>query len=277
MTRADLHVHSTASDGTLTPVELVRLARQLQLDSIAITDHDTTTGVQAAQQAADGRVSIIPGIEIGARSADAKVDILGYYIDPHHTDLQQRLESFKLNRQQRGQMMVERLAEMGVVVQWSRVVALAGGDLVGRPHIARALVEAGYVSTTKEAFDRYIGSSQPAYVARVTLSPEEAVSMIHAAGGAAVLAHPVFVRDFPVVVEQLAAVGLDGIEVMYPQHTPEIEAQARQLAERYGLVMTGGSDFHGLDMPDKAMLGSTLAPEGAAEALYARARQYSGI
>ncbi len=277
MTRTDLHIHSTASDGQLTPSEVVDLALHLQLDCIAITDHDTTAGILAAQQAADGRVRIIPGIEIGARSADMKVDILGYCIDPQHSGLQQRLEAFRLNRQQRGQQIVERLNQLSVALEWSHVVALAGGENVGRPHIARALVEAGHVRTTTEAFERYIGSSQPAYVPRVTLTPEEAIRMIHSAGGAAVLAHPVYVRNFPVVIEHLVPAGLDGLEVAYPQHTPEIEAHARQLAQQYGLVMTGGSDFHGLDMPDKAMLGSTLAPEGAVDALFARARQYARL
>jgi hypothetical protein len=137
--------------------------------------------------------------------------------------------------------------------------------------VARALVEAGYVADTREAFDRYIGRSGPAYVARETLSPEEAIELIHLAGGVAVLAHPIYVPDFPAVVERLVPAGLDGIEVYYPAHSAEIETRARELAGMHHLVMTGGSDFHGLNVPGKAMLGSALAPPGCVEALRERA------
>lgn len=274
MTGADLHTHTTASDGQLTPEELVRLANQFHLDAVAITDHDTTAAIEPARIAADSSLQVIPGIEIGARSSEEKVDILGYLIDPRHPELQQRLAHFRSSRLQRGQMIVERLAQIGAPVDWARVTALAGGDTVGRPHIARALVEAGQVASIKEAFDRYIGSGCPAYVPRATISPEEAIRLIHAAGGAAVLAHPVYVRGLPSMVARLAAAGLDGIEVAYPDHTPEIEACARQLAHQFDLVMTGGSDFHGFGVDGKAMLGAALAPPGCVEALRERAGQY---
>lgn len=274
MTRVDLHIHTTASDGQLTSEHVIQLAAQYHLNTVAITDHDTTAGIFPAQEAARGVLEVIPGIEIGARHDLAQVDILGYFIDIQHSGLQQRLATFRQDRLRRGQRTVERLAQLGLPVAWSRVVALAGGDSVGRPHIARAMVEAGYVQSVKEAFDRYLDSSQPAYIPRQTLTPQEAVDLIHAAGGVAVLAHPVFVADLPAVVDQLVAAGLDGIEVSYPEHTPEFEAQVREMALRHDLVMTGGSDFHGLNMPGKAMIGAALAPAGAVEALRERAAGY---
>jgi predicted metal-dependent phosphoesterase TrpH len=272
---ADLHTHTTASDGQCSPAALVQLARQEKLDVVAVTDHDTTSGIIPAQVAARCEIEIIPGIEIGARSNAHKADILGYFINIHHPGLQQRLEKFRLDREQRAQAILAQLARLGIALEWDQVVALAQGDSVGRPHIAQALVEAGHVTTMPEAFERYIGSKSPAFVSRATIDLTEAINLIHAAGGVAVLAHPVYVRDFPTVVAELVEAGLDGIEVCYPDHTPDIEAQARDLAERYHLMMTGGSDFHGLDVPGKAMLGSVTAPEGAVEALRERALLYS--
>lgn len=273
--RADLHAHTTASDGQQSPEEVIQLATQALLAVIAITDHDTTVGIAPAQLASHGFIEVIPGIEIGSRTRDDEIDILGYCIDPAHSGLQTRLEFFRRNRTERGQQIVERLAQLGLPVDWQRVLAISGGDTVGRPHIAQAMVEAGYVDSVKAAFERYLASDKPGYVARETLSPEGAIELIHAAGGVAVLAHPVYVRDFPSVVERLVPAGLDGIEVNYPDHTPELQAQARQLAQRYQLIMTGGSDFHGLNMTGKAMLGTALAPPGAVEALRERSRQYT--
>ncbi len=217
---------------------------------------------------------LVPGIELGAIDDGTRIDILGYYIDDENQNLQRALDHFQANRADRGQAIVAALDRLGIHLEWTQVVAQAGREAVGRPHIARALVDAGYVESVPDAFARYIGQGQPAYVARETLTPEAAIDLIHVAGGAAVLAHPVFVPDFPAVVAQLVPAGLDGIEVNYPQHTPEIEAQARQLAQQHALVMTGGSDFHGLDAPGKAMLGSTLAPVGSVEALEQRAQRY---
>jgi predicted metal-dependent phosphoesterase TrpH len=272
--RADLHAHTTASDGQQSPEEVIRLATQASLDVIAITDHDTTAGIAPAQSASYGLIEVIPGIEIGSRTHDDEIDILGYFIDPAHAELQARLEFFRRNRTERGQQIVERLGQLGVPVDWERVLAFAGGDTVGRPHIAQAMVEMGYVESVKAAFERYLGSDKPGYVARETLSPEGAIELIHAAGGVAVLAHPVYVRDFPSRVERLVPAGLDGIELHYPDHTPEIEACARELVQRFGLIMTGGSDFHGLNMTGKAMLGTAIAPPGAVDALRERSRRY---
>lgn len=272
MPRADLHVHSSASDGQQSTAEILQLARQQALDAVAITDHDTTAGLRGFNSAVD--LTLVPGIELGAIDQGQRIDILGYYIDIDNSDLQAALARFQANRKDRGQQIVAALDNIGVHLEWAQVVALAGREAVGRPHIARALVEAGHAEDVPDAFARYIGEGGPAYVARLTLSPEAAVELIHAAGGVAVLAHPVYVTDFPQMVERLVPAGLDGIEVCYPAHTQELETQARQLALKYDLVMTGGSDFHGLDAPGKAMLGSTLAPEGGVEALRARSARY---
>ena len=272
--RADLHAHTTASDGQQSPEEVIQLATQASLDVIAITDHDTTAGIVPAQSASHGLIEVIPGIEIGSRTRDDEIDILGYFINPAHVGLQTRLELFQRNRSERGQQIVERLEQLGVPVEWERVLAIAGGDIVGRPHIAQAMVEAGYAESVKAAFKRYLASDKPGYVARETLSPEGAIELIHAAGGVAVLAHPVYVRDFPSVVERLVPAGLDGIELNYPDHTPEIEACVRELAQRFNLIMTGGSDFHGLNMTGKGMLGTAVAPSGAVDALRRRSQQY---
>jgi 3',5'-nucleoside bisphosphate phosphatase len=274
MTLADLHVHTTASDGQHSPAEVVARAQACRLTVIAITDHDTSAGVAAAQAAAPACLEVIPGIELGARVGASTVDVLGYFINPQHPVLQQHLEDFRQDRERRGQAIVERLCELGLMLDWQQVQAQAGGGIVGRPHIAQALVAAGYVQSTVEAFERYLGSHGPAYVARQTLSPEAAVQLIQAAGGAAVLAHPVYVHDFSQMVARLVLVGLDGIEVYYPDHTPEIQARAQALAHEYDLIMTGGSDFHGVDFAGKAPLGSVTAPPDAVERLRQRAARY---
>jgi hypothetical protein len=266
MTRADLHVHTTASDGQTSPEAVVVLALQHNLDTIAITDHDTTDGVELA---CDSRLTIIPGIELGARDGSHKIDILGYFIDIHHPNLQRRLAEFQHARFDRGRKIVNRLAAHDTMIDWVRVTALAQGNVVGRPHIAQVLIESGYVTSIGEAFDRYIGVDCPAYVPGIALFPEEAIQLIHDAGGVAVLAHPVFVKNFPALVERLVPAGLDGIELCYPEHSGAIKAQVRDLAQRYDLVMTGGSDFHGPGV--KSMIGAALAPEGSVEALRERA------
>ena len=266
MPRTDLHVHTTASDGQTSPEAVVVLALQHHLDTIAITDHDTTDGVELA---CDSRLTVIPGIELGAYDGPHKVDMLGYFIDIHHAGLQRCLQEFQMSRLLRGQEIVRRLQAGGIPLVWEDVAALANGGAVGRPHVAQALVNAGYVQSLTDAFKRYLGSHGPAYVPRAAFSPEQAIQLIHEAGGVAVLAHPVFVRDFAAMVKWLVPAGLDGIELNYPEHTDTIKAQIRDLAQTYDLVMTGGSDFHGPGV--KSMIGTALAPPGAVEALRERA------
>jgi predicted metal-dependent phosphoesterase TrpH len=204
--RADLHLHTNASDGQYSPTELVELARKF--DVIAITDHDTTDGVAEAQQAAVslGAPVVIPGIELSAEDAAGDVHVLGYYVDIQNRDFQEKLAHFRQNRYSRGQRMLEKLAALNMPLEWDRVVAIADGGAIGRPHIARAMLEAGYVESVKDAFNQYIGNEGPAYVSRTRLTPEESVELIHSAGGAAVLAHPGLLDDYRAILRRLIVV-----------------------------------------------------------------------
>lgn len=273
--RADLHLHTNASDGQYSPAELVELARKF--DVIAVTDHDTTDGITAAQQAAlrQGAPLVIPGIELSAEDADGDVHVLGYYIDVQNAAFQERLARFRADRWQRGQRIVEKLAALDMPLAWERVVAIANGGAIGRPHIARALLEAGYVESVKDAFNRFIGSAGPAYVARARLSPEESVALIHSAGGVAVLAHPGLLKDYRALLPRLIAVGLDGVEVNHPANAETVRQDLRGLAATHRLIMTGGSDFHGPRVKPDVTLGMVAPPDGAVEALKRAAERYA--
>lgn len=271
--RVDLHVHTSASDGQYTPSEVVDLARGF--DVIAITDHDTTEGVKEALEAArqQGTPVIIPGIEISTAEDRGDVHMLGYFVDVDDADFQEALSSFRDARFRRGQQMIEKLAGLGMPLPWARVVAIAEGS-VGRPHIARAMVEAGYVESVKEAFVRYIGNDGPAYVSRKRLLPEESVELIHKAGGVAVLAHPALVPDWRNMIISLARAGLDGVEVNHPANDESTRYDLRALASQHGLITTGGSDFHGPKVKPNQTLGCVMPPDGAVHALRERAKRY---
>lgn len=270
MLRAELHAHTNASDGQYTPAELVALAREQGLELLAITDHDTTAGIAPARLAANGQLIILPGIELSAEDGGEDAHMLGYDFDPDDAGLQAALADFRARRDARAREMVARLNALGVPVAWERVDALAAGGSVGRPHVARAMVEAGAVETVREAFDQYLHNGGPAYVARQRLSPEEAIALIHRAGGAAVLAHPGLLANWRAMIERLIPAGLDGVEVAHPKNSADVRLELRGLAARYGLIMTGGSDFHGRAVSD-AMLGSITPPDGAVAAIYERA------
>lgn len=244
MLRIDLHLHTTASDGLLKPSELIKLARKHRLNTIAITDHDSIDGIAEAQQVAVGSPALIAGIELSAAHGDVDVHMLGYHVQVTDSAFQSRLKHFQNDRLSRGFEMVEKLVMLGKQIEWARVVALADGGSVGRPHVARALVEAGYVSSVAEAFQRYLYTGGPAYVARPRLSPQEAITLIHEAGGVAIMAHPGLVPDYGPLAEQLVPAGLDGVEVMHPRNTAVVRDNLRGLATRHNLIITGGSDFH---------------------------------
>lgn len=275
MTQLDLHSHTNASDGQLSPAELVALAQQIGLTTLAITDHDTTDGVQPALEAAGDSLAIIPGVELSAEDEAGDVHTLGYFVNIHHEVFQHKLERFRAGRYYRGQEIVKKLAALGMPLEWARIEAIADGGSIGRPHIARAMLEAGFVKSIQDAFDKYIDNDGPAYVARSRLTPEEAVEMIHEAGGVAVLAHPGLLDDYAAMIERLVPVGLDGVEVVYPKHSTEVETHLRLLADRHDLIITGGSDFHGHNIPGKAMLGSVNPPIEAVNALRECAKQYA--
>lgn len=271
--RVDLHVHTNASDGQYTPSEVVALARAFDL--IAITDHDTTDGVAEARAAAahHGAPLILPGIEISTAEDRGDVHMLGYFVRVDDAGFQDALRGFREARFRRGQMMVEKLARLGVHLEWARVEQIAAGA-VGRPHIARAMCEAGYVESVREAFNRYIGNDGPAYVARKRLTPEESVDLIHRAGGVAVFAHPALAAGWRDLLKGLVAAGLDGVEVNHPSNDERTRLELRALAAQHSLIMTGGSDFHGPAVKPGNGLGCMAPPEGAVYALRERARRY---
>ena len=273
--RVDLHLHTTASDGQYAPAALVSLAHQHGLEVIAITDHDTTGGIIEAQEAASamGSPLIVPGIELSAEDEAGDVHVLGYHIDLQAKIFQDRIAYFRDERYSRGQRIVERLADLGMPLNWERVLVIADGGAIGRPHIARAMVEAGYVESVREAFDRFLYNGGPAYAARPRLSPEEAVELIHSAAGVAVLAHPGLLADYAAMVERLIPAGLDGVEVVHPANPENVRLNLRGLAQQYNLIMTGGTDFHGLDVKESVLLGSVTPPPGCVAALQARTNQ----
>lgn len=268
MSQVDLHVHTTASDGELAPAEAVRKAVDDGVMWLGITDHDSTEGVAEAQKAASSLpVEIIPGVEINADFARTELHVLGYYVDVRYEPLQQTLSALRASRLERGKKMVGRLAALGLPLSWARVTELAGeGSAVGRPHVAQAMVELGYVSSREEAFLNYIGRAGPAYVTRLKLAPAAAISLIRASGGVPVLAHPLKLMD---MVPQLVGAGLAGLEAYYTGYAPHEVALLIQLAQRHGLLVTGGSDFHGPSVLPEFELGGVDVPVEAALALQA--------
>lgn len=269
--RVDLHLHTTCSDGELTPEEIVGTASGLGLHTIAVTDHDTVACVPLAIQAARERgLNCIPGVEISCELAEGEAHILGYFVATEEgTPLSDMLARFRSARLGRARTMLDRLAELGMPLSWEEVGELARGESVGRPHIAQALVSRGYVDSIGEAFDRYLGRTGPAYVPRFKVEPEEAIDLVHEAGGVAVLAHPWGVVD---LVRGLAAAGLDGLEAYYAGYTEEMSAQLADLAAHYGLVITGGTDYHGPRVSSGVEIGSVQVPESVVPALYERLR-----
>ena len=273
MPRIDLHAHSNRSDGTFTPTELVRLAAERELDVVALTDHDTTDGlVDAFAEGVRRGVEVIPGVEFSAEYDHASVHVLCYWMDVADGGLQAELGRLRDDRYRRGELMVERLRELGVPIEFERVREIAGEAAIVRPHIAQAMVEAGVVETEKEAFERYIGDGRPGHVAKHALDPVDAVALIRAAGGVCVLAHPGMWGDQSSVpdalTERMAHAGMRGLEVDHPDHTPEARAHYRRLAGELDLVATGGSDCHGVRY-DPVRLGTSLCDPEAFDALRA--------
>ncbi|TDC46508.1 PHP domain-containing protein [Actinomadura sp. KC345] len=267
--RIDLHSHSDRSDGTRPPAEVVRRARERGLDVLALTDHDTVAGWDEAAESLPAGLTLVPGIELSCKEDGRSLHLLGYLFDPDEPDLAAELARVRDDRVIRARGMVDRLRDLGVDVTWAMVRALAEGEAVGRPHIARAMVDAGAIRTTEEAFSaRWIAQDGRAYVERYALDPERAIGLVRAAGGVCVLAHPRARRRGYVfadaTIERLAAAGLAGIEVDHPDHVPEDRARLRDLAASLGLAVTGSSDDHGALTGDR--LGAeTTAPDAFEE------------
>lgn len=255
MSRLDLHLHTTHSDGSLAPGEVLDLAHKAGVTALAITDHDITTGIPDALSAGELLgIEVIPGVEISSRYGENELHILGYFLDWQDAELHRRLAALRDSRHRRNPLIVERLRSLGIDIGYDEVRALAGTDAVGRPHIARALMEKGVVTSAKEAFDRFLAEGKPAYVPRDLPDPAEAIGWIKAAHGVAVLAHPTWVRasgdQLFELVRQLKSGGLDGIEAHYSTHTHRQTREYLSLAKQLGLLVTGGSDFHGLTKPE---------------------------
>jgi predicted metal-dependent phosphoesterase TrpH len=272
MGEVDLHLHTTASDGRLTPQELVKLAAERGLRVIAITDHDTTDGVAPARAAAArfADLRLIPGVEMSVDIAEAEVHLLGYWVDPDNREFQQLLAWSRDGRINRAHRILEKLAELGMPLEWERVRELAGDGAVGRPHIAQAMVEKGYVADIRQAFDLYLGRGRPAYVERERLTPEQGIRSILAVGGLPVLAHPADIAGLEDLLPGWVAAGLVGIEVYYAGYTPEVVARLQELADKHGLIPTGGTDYHGFGTPDEALPGSIDVPREVVDRLIKR-------
>jgi predicted metal-dependent phosphoesterase TrpH len=262
--RIDLHCHSTASDGTRPPAEVMRRARAAGLDVVALTDHDTFAGHEEARRALPPGLSLLPGMELSCRFGGHSVHLLGYLTDPGHPELAAECEAIRSDRVRRAQAMVERLRALGVPVTWEQVTAIAQGT-VGRPHIARAMVAAGAISEPAQAFTGdWLAPGGRAYVSRYALPPQRAVELVRAAGGVAVLAHPgVPARGWAVpdeLIAALAGAGLGGLEVDHPDQDRRQRDRLRALARDLGLVVSGGSDDHGSLTGDR--LGcETITPD----------------
>jgi len=249
----DLHLHTTASDGVKTPSELVSYAKSKGLQAISITDHDTIEGLE--EGLAEGErigFEVIPGIEISAEHSPGSMHLLGYLIDIHHPSLNEKLKYLQRAREERNPKMVERLNQLGIHITYEEVVRASGGGQVGRPHFAQVLIEKGYVRNFQEAFDRYLKKGASAYVDKLRFTPAEAIYLINEAKGVAVLGHPNTLglnepKELERLIEILIKEGLKGIEVYYPEHSSLEIAQYKAVAEKYGLIQTGGTDYHGID------------------------------
>lgn len=246
----DLHSHSTASDGTDPPAEVMRRARAAGLDVIALTDHDTLAGHDEARRALPPGLALVPGMELSCRLDGHSVHLLAYHVDPAHAGLAEQLHAITTDRLRRARDMVGKLRELGVDIAWEQVAAIAGDGVVARPHIARAMVAAGAIARPDQAFTpEWIGPGGRAYVSRYALDPEDAVRLVSSAGGVSVLAHPAVSQRGWVMsdeaVERLARAGLGGLEIAHPDHDHAERLRLAALAAALGLVSSGGSDDHG--------------------------------
>jgi predicted metal-dependent phosphoesterase TrpH len=249
----DLHSHTTASDGVMSPSEIVRYAKAKGLQAIAITDHDTIEGLDEGLSEGERiGLEVIPGVEISAEHSPGSMHLLGFFVDNHHPFLNERLEYLQKARIERNPKIVEKLNRLGVQITYEEVLKASGGGQVGRPHFAQVLLDKKYVKTFQEAFDRFLKKGAPAYVDKIRFTEKEALYFIKEVGGVAVLAHPNTLNmdgysELEDLLLQLIEDGLKGIEIYYPEHSASDVAKYKALAQRYGLLMTGGTDYHGIE------------------------------
>ena len=275
----DLHVHTMFSDGTLAPSEVVQLAASTGIRAIAITDHDTVRGNKEAIE--EGRkvgVEVVSGVEVSVDVQGGTMHVLGYYVDFSCVSLIDVLERVEEGRHERNKEILDKLRDLGIVLDYEAIRVEASEGPVGRPHIAQALVQCGHVANGREAFDRYLKKGAPAYAERLRFSEVEAIQSIRNAGGIAVLGHPNSLNcgddtALSAVVERLVTTGLQGIEVYYPSHSLQMRRSVERLAAQYGLLVTGGTDFHGAIYPEVSLgfgYGDLYIPYSLLEAMKAR-------
>jgi 3',5'-nucleoside bisphosphate phosphatase len=278
----DLHSHTTHSDGSATPTELISHAAAKRARAIAVTDHDTVSGLSEARAAANHfGIELVPGVEISAEYSPGTMHILGYFIDDASAELVEKLDDLKRAREERNPRIASALQELGLDITYDEVAQLAGNLVVGRPHFARVLLNKGYVSSIQDAFDRFLKKGAPAYVEKARLSPADSIALIHNAGGAAVLAHPYQLKlptetEVEHMIGELAGLGLDGVEAVYSRHSISQRARYSEIAASHGLVVTGGSDYHGTYKPDIDIvtgLGDLEVPYDLLEHLKNRAKR----
>jgi 3',5'-nucleoside bisphosphate phosphatase len=279
--KIDLHLHSTESDGRLSPAELMLLAHRNGVRRLALTDHDTTQGLLAAFEMGHRLgIEVIAGIEVSTDIPHREIHLLGHFLNYQDGSFQAKLAEFRLGRLARAEGMSRKLAEMGAPISWARVQEIAGEASVGRPHVAQVLLEAGHVQTIPEAFERFIGRNGPAYVERLKLTPTEAIRLIHSVNGMAVLAHPLEDGGVLDEIPALVAAGLDGIECYYQGYDQARVDSLVSIARTHGLVPTGGSDYHGFPMSGMTEItnepGSVDIPPEVVDELFERRRKKFG-
>jgi predicted metal-dependent phosphoesterase TrpH len=249
----DLHLHTTASDGVMSPSGIVRYAKSKGLQAIAITDHDTVEGLEEGLSEGDRlHFEVIPGIEISAEHSPGSMHLLGFFLDIHHLPLIERLGNLQKARAERNPKIVDKLNRLGIEVTYEEVLKASGGGQVGRPHFAQVLINKNYVRTFQEAFERFLKKGAPAYADKFRFTAKEAIRFINEAKGVAVLAHPNTLNmkgysELESLILGLMEEGLKGIEVYYPEHSASEVGLYKTLAARYGLLMTGGTDYHGIE------------------------------
>jgi predicted metal-dependent phosphoesterase TrpH len=269
--RIDLHTHSRASDGEFTPAEVAARARAAGLGVWGLCDHDTVAGLAEARAAADAQgLRLVPGIELSAFLDAKEIHLLGHFIDPSHPSLREFEDFLAARRRMRMHEIVAKLAPLGVAIRVEDIEKWSGGKTIGRPHVARAIVETGAVATVKEAFDRYLGEGRPAYVQRYRLEAEAAVRLVREAGGTTTVAHPGVSKLERRDLQRLRAAGVDGLEVHHVDHVPSQREKYLRIAEELELVPTAGSDYHGVNVAPDRKLGDVTMPADDLARLEAR-------
>jgi 3',5'-nucleoside bisphosphate phosphatase len=275
MGKADLHIHSSASDGRHSPAEIVHMAVNAGLTVMALTDHDTIDGLIPALEAAREfpALTLIPGVELSTDTSSGEVHVLGYFIDYNNKEFKASLERMRNSRAVRASKMVAKLKELGCNIELERIKEIAGSGALGRAHVAQALLEKGYITSFKEAFSKYIGHECPAYVGREKLTHIEAVQLVLKAHGLPVLAHPFTTLNLETIVKELKTVGLTGMEVYYAGYLPAEIKNLLNMAQKYNLIPTGGTDYHGIDADAEITIGGTDVPFNFVEQLIAQAEK----